>query len=151
MKRLIVLSALASLSLALAASAETAPKAQSPAPAAHAAGTKAHMAAHHQTAAFDAKTVETLSGEVVEVMGATKKDPMVCLQVKTDKETIAVKLGPEAFLGKQSTQIKAHDQVEVTGSRVTVQGKATILASQVKKGSDVLTLRDAKGTPACPA
>ena len=35
------------------------------------------------------------------------------------------------------------DKVEVTGSRITYEGKPTIIAAEVKKGGQVLKLRDA--------
>jgi hypothetical protein len=37
--------------------------------------------------------------------------------------------------------------VEVTGSRVTLEGKPAIVAAKVKKGSEVLKLRDETGRP----
>jgi hypothetical protein len=39
------------------------------------------------------------------------------------------------------------DKVEVTGSRVTYEGQPTIIAGEVKKGAQVLKLRDAAGVP----
>jgi hypothetical protein len=42
--------------------------------------------------------------------------------------------------------IAQEDKVEVTGSRVTYQGKPTIIAEEVK-GRQVLKLRDAAGIP----
>jgi len=40
------------------------------------------------------------------------------------------------------------DKVEVTGSRITYEGQPTIIAGEVKKGEQVLKLRDAAGVPA---
>lgn len=39
-------------------------------------------------------------------------------------------------------------RVEVKGSRVTVEGKPSIIAAELKKGDDVLILRDTGGIPA---
>jgi hypothetical protein len=37
--------------------------------------------------------------------------------------------------------------VEVTGSRVTFRNKSAIIAAEVKKGDEVLRLRDSNGIP----
>lgn len=69
------------------------------------------------------------------------------LMVKTATETISVHLGPSWFLEKQEVQFKPGDQVKVTGSRITFDGKPAIIASEVSKGDRVLKLRDASGVP----
>jgi len=104
---------------------------------------------------YDAATVETLQGEVVEVKRVVPRMPMMAkrfghgihVMLKTDKETIEVHLGPAPFVEKQDVKIVAKDRVEVKGSRVTMDGKAVILAEQVHKGDKVLTLREPDGTP----
>lgn len=40
------------------------------------------------------------------------------------------------------------DKVEVTGSRITFQDKPAIIAAEVKKGDEILKLRDGNGFPA---
>jgi hypothetical protein len=37
--------------------------------------------------------------------------------------------------------------VEVTGSRVTFDGKPALIAAEIKKGNEALTLRDASEYP----
>jgi len=37
--------------------------------------------------------------------------------------------------------------VEVKGSRISIQGQPTIIACEVKKGNNVLKLRDDRGMP----
>ena len=100
---------------------------------------------------YNPKTVETLSGEVVSVEKFTPGRRMsygVHFTLKTDKETIPVHLGPSWFMDKQAMTIAAGDKVEVTGSRITYEGNPTIIAAEVKKGGQVLKLRDAAGVPA---
>jgi hypothetical protein len=70
------------------------------------------------------------------------------LMVKTDKETIAVDLGPGWYIERLDTKIENGDKVEVKGSRVTFAGKPAIIAAEVKKGDNVLTLRDNTDIPA---
>jgi hypothetical protein len=99
---------------------------------------------------YDPKTVETVSGEVVKVDRITPMRGMsagVHLVVKTDKGDVSVHLGPQWYLENQDVKIEPKDKVEVTGSRVTVQGKPALIAAEVKKGGEVLKLRDDAGIP----
>jgi hypothetical protein len=99
---------------------------------------------------YDPKTVETLKGEVTAVELFTPMSGMhsgVHLQLKTAKETINVHLGPSWYIENQDTKIEAQDKIEVKGSRVMIEGKPAIIAAEIKKGSEVLKLRDETGAP----
>ena len=99
---------------------------------------------------FNPQTVETINGEVVSV---DKLMPMkgmnygVHLTLRTDKETISVHLGPAWYIENQDIKIAPGDKIRVKGSRVTFEGKPALIAAEVKKGDEVLTLRDANGFP----
>jgi len=100
---------------------------------------------------YDPKTVETIEGKVLSVEKTTppkNRGYGVHLTLQTNKETISVDLGPAWYLEKQTPQIQMNDTVSVTGSRVTVRGKSAIIAAQIKKGNDILKLRDEDGVPA---
>jgi hypothetical protein len=71
----------------------------------------------------------------------------VHILVKTDKETVDVHLGPGWYIDNQDVKIMAGDKVEVKGSRVIFQDKPAIIAAEVKKGDEVLKLRDESGFP----
>ncbi len=100
---------------------------------------------------YDPKAVETISGEVVKVDRIAPMRGMstgVHLVLKTDKEQeVSVHLGPLWYLENQDVKIEPKDRVEITGSRVTMQGKPAIIAAQVKKGDQTLKLRDEAGVP----
>ncbi|MCK4486663.1 MAG: DNA-binding protein [Desulfobacterales bacterium] len=99
---------------------------------------------------YDPKTVETISGEVVSVEQFTPKTGMcygVHVMVKTDKETVSVHLGPGWYIENQDVKIEPKDRVDVRGSRIDFAGKQAIIASEVKKGDQVLRLRDENGFP----
>ena len=99
---------------------------------------------------YDPKAVETLQGKVLSVEKATRGEGRsygVHLTLQTDKETISVHLGPSWYIEKQTPHIEANDTITVTGSRVTVDGKPAIIAAQVKKGSEILNLREENGVP----
>jgi hypothetical protein len=99
---------------------------------------------------YDPKTVDTVTGEVIKVDRITPMRGMsggVHLVLKTDKGDVSVHLGPQWYLENQDVKIEPKDTVEVTGSRVTVQGQPALIAAEVKKGDQVLKLRDTAGTP----
>lgn len=99
---------------------------------------------------YNPQTVETITGEVVSVDKITPIKGMsygIHILVKTDKETIAVHLGPGWYIENQDVEIAREDKIDVKGSRITFEGKPTLIAAEVKKGDEVLTLRDANGVP----
>jgi hypothetical protein len=100
---------------------------------------------------YDPKNVVTISGEVQSLERITPGKGMsygVHMNVKTDKETISIHLGPGWYLENQDVKIEPKDRVEVKGSRITFNGKPAIIASEVRKGDQVLALRDDAGVPA---
>ena len=97
---------------------------------------------------YDPKTIETVQGKVLSVEKMQQRGHGVHLMLQTDRETISVHLGPSWYIDKQTPKIEANDTITVTGSRVTIDGKQAILAAQVKKGNEVLKLRDDNGVPA---
>jgi len=99
---------------------------------------------------YDPKTVETVSGEVVSVSQITPNKGMgagVHMTLNTGKETISVHLGPSWYLENQDVKVEAKDKVEVKGSKITFGGKPAIIAMEIKKGDEVLKLRDDAGFP----
>jgi hypothetical protein len=99
---------------------------------------------------YSPKTVETISGEVVSIDKITPMKGMsygIHLTVKTNKETISVHLGPGWYIESQDIKIMPNDKVKVKGSRITFEGKPAIIAAEVKKGDQVLKLRDENGFP----
>ena len=103
----------------------------------------------HSPRGYDVKTVETLAGEVVAPdQAGPPQRRVVRFNLKTEKETITVFLGPAWYVEEQKIKFAAGDQVEVKGSRIMLQGQPAILAAWVKKGDQVLKLRDDNGIPA---
>jgi len=99
---------------------------------------------------YNPKTVEIISGEVVKVDKIKPIKGMsygVHVTVKTDRETLSVHVGPGWFIENQDIKIEPKDKVEVTGSRITFEGKPAIIAAEVKKGEETLKLRDENGFP----
>jgi hypothetical protein len=69
------------------------------------------------------------------------------LIVKTDDREMEVMLGPTEFVDKQKFEMKAGDKVEITAVETQFAGKPALLAREVKKGEEVLTLREKNGRP----
>lgn len=100
---------------------------------------------------YNPATVETLSGTIESVDKITPMKGMysgVHLLMKTDKESIAVHLGPGWYIERLDTKLEKGDTIEVKGSRVTFGRRPAIIAAEVKKGDNTLVLRDSAGIPA---
>ena len=100
---------------------------------------------------YNPKTVETLSGEVVSLektafgrRGRSLGVHFTCRPPRDDPGPP----GAQLVSGETRPDLVSGDKVEVTGSRVTYQGQPAIIAAEVKKGGQVLKLRDAAGVPA---
>lgn len=103
------------------------------------------------TRMYNAQTVETVSGQVMSIDRITPMKGMsygVHLTLKADKETISVHLGPSWYIDNQDIKLATNDKIEVKGSRITFEGHPAIVAAEVKKGDEVLVLRDSNGFPA---
>jgi len=96
---------------------------------------------------YDPKTVETVSGEVTQVQQMQGRAGGVHLQVKTPKETLMVILGPASYLEQQKVKIAVGDKLEIKGSRMQHPQMAMLIAAELKKGDQVVKLRDDQGRP----
>jgi DNA/RNA endonuclease YhcR with UshA esterase domain len=102
---------------------------------------------------YDAKTVETIQGRVLSIEKTTlpkRRGYWVDLMLQTGNGTIAVELGPAWFIDKHTPRIEANDTITVTGSRVTLDGRSTIVAADITRGNELLKLRDNNGVAFWP-
>lgn len=100
---------------------------------------------------YDPKTVDNITGQVEKIEKVTYGRGMsygIHLLVKTEKETADVLLGPGWYIENQDVKILPGDKVDIKGSRVTLRGNRAIIAAEIKKGDEVLQLRDENGFPA---
>ena len=67
--------------------------------------------------------------------------------VKTDYGTFDVHFGPSSFLAARHLTLQRGDQIEVTGSRVELDGTDALLAREVRKYSASAMLRNDQGAP----
>jgi len=98
---------------------------------------------------YDPATETTITGKVAAITQHTGKGrgTGTHLMVETSAGTVEVHLGPTSYLAAQNASYAKGDQVTVTGSKVKFGSSEVIIAREVKKGDQVLTLRDAQGIP----
>jgi hypothetical protein len=102
---------------------------------------------------YNPQTVEVLSGTIEKMERRQMRrgtHEMLGFVLKTDKESVMVLLGPSRLIDKLAYKPQVGDQVTVKGSRVTRQSRTMIIAAEVRKGDQVMVLRDASGKPVMP-
>ncbi len=100
---------------------------------------------------YDPATAEIVTGQVVSLEPIASRRGNcqgIGLTLNTGAENIVVHLGPQWYLDKQTVKLAAGDTVEIKGSKAFRRGEDVFIAAEVKKGSEVLKLRDASGVPA---
>ena len=97
---------------------------------------------------YDPSKEVTISGKVDDVQQAQQgRFPGTHLMVKTETETVDVRLGPSYFIENHGFSFAKGDQVEIVGARATVGGVEVVMAREVTKDGKKLTLRDTSGRP----
>ena len=103
---------------------------------------------------YDVKTETTIKGTVDNVELVTGTDGRgrhalggTHLTVNAEKQTVAVHVGPTAYLTEKGITLAKGDTLEILGSRITIDKEAVVIARQIKKGDHTWTLRDASGRP----
>lgn len=105
----------------------------------------------HYSTLYNPATVETVTGEVVsrgKTISGNGRTYCETLTLKTARGSIWVILKPESFRPKRNLILQPRDQVEITGSRLALPGKTALIAARVKKGNDIMVLREPTGRPA---
>ena len=98
---------------------------------------------------YDPKTELTLSGSVdgIQNQGCMDRGMGTHLMLKTQTETVEVCVGPSSFIQQKGFSFAKGDQVEVIGSKVKLGQTEVVIARQITKDNQTLTLRDAQGIP----
>lgn len=99
---------------------------------------------------FDPQKMGTLEGTVVRLHQVPNtKVWLTSLNalVRTSEGDVNVELGPSWFLDNQELHLAVDDKISVSGSRVKPSGVDTMIATDVRRGNDVLHLRGEDGTP----
>ena len=99
---------------------------------------------------YDATKTETIVGQVVSVDPVTSPrggGRGIALKVLTGGGNVVAHLGPQWYFDQQQITFAAGDAVEVTGAKVFRHGEEIFVAGSIKKGSEVIKLRDEQGVP----
>jgi hypothetical protein len=99
---------------------------------------------------YDPATETKLKGAVEELkfVPPTGGKSDAYLVIKSGQDSVQVFLCPKSFLVDMGASFKPADAVEITGSKVKQDGADLILAREIVKGDDTLTLRFKDGKPA---
>jgi hypothetical protein len=99
---------------------------------------------------YDAATEGTVKGVVQEIrlVPPSGGKPVAYLVMKSGTDAVQIFLCPKKFLDDMGIEFKAEEPIEVTGSKVKQDGADLILAREVGKGGETLTLRFKDGKPA---
>ena len=107
------------------------------------------------TVQYDPKTVTTVKGDV-ESLGTLPPTPRGGVTyirnavLKTEEGNVTVYLCPDYFLNQQNITLKAGVRLEVTGSKITMNGQPSVIAKDLKVGEKTVALRDDKGDSLWP-
>lgn len=100
---------------------------------------------------FNKKSVDKWKGTIVRtdsVVPLKGMDPGTALIVKVEGQgNMNVQLGPEWFIKRQQDKFAEGDEIEIVGSKVDVDQKSVIMATQIRMQGRSLTLRNADGVP----
>jgi hypothetical protein len=69
------------------------------------------------------------------------------VMLKTSDATLELALGPSWYQTEKKYQLVKGDQVVAIGAKSQVDGHDVLIVREIKKGSETMTFRDAKGFP----
>ncbi|PEN11092.1 hypothetical protein CRI94_16865 [Longibacter salinarum] len=100
---------------------------------------------------YDPATLDTLHGTIARIdriaSPGRRATTGIHIELDTGAETLPVHLGPAFFVEDPEQPLRVGDEIKVTGSRVTFQGEAALIATQMRHGDRFLQLRTADGRP----
>jgi hypothetical protein len=91
--------------------------------------------------------VQQLSGTAGQTWSCPRGWTGTHLVLKTDTGALAVHVGPSAYLESKNFSIAKGDKLTILGSKVSYQGLDFLIAKEITKGSEVITLRNSAGFP----
>lgn len=87
----------------------------------------------------------TVKGTVEDVKPGPGQGTHVMLN--TSDGTLELALGPTWYQTQKKYELAKGDQIDVIGAKSKVSDRDVLLVREIKKGSDTMTFRDAKGFP----
>jgi hypothetical protein len=98
---------------------------------------------------YDVSTETKMKGIVQELkyLPPSGAKPQARLLMKSGTDDIEIYLCPKSFLDDMGVTFKKGDEIQVTGSKIKLDGAELTLAREVSKGEDKLILRFDNGKP----
>ncbi len=99
---------------------------------------------------YDPATETTVTGTVDEVKhlpSPGRGGGGLHLMLSAPAGPIEVHVGPASFVSSKNFTFAKGDALSVVGSRVKMGGQEVLIAREITKGDQVLTVRDAQGIP----
>jgi hypothetical protein len=99
---------------------------------------------------FNPETITSISGTITEVLKMRPGHQMhtgTHIRLKTEKENIEVHVGPDWYLEKNEIRPRENQKVAITGSRIEMDGRPIIIASEITQDGKKVRLRDNNGIP----
>jgi hypothetical protein len=87
----------------------------------------------------------TINGTVEDLKPGARQGMHVML--KTSDATLELALGPSWYQTEKKYDLAKGDRISVIGAKSTVDGRDVLLVREIRKGSETMTFRDAKGVP----
>ena len=87
----------------------------------------------------------TVKGTVEDVKPGPGQGTHVML--KTSDATLELALGPTWYQTQKKYELAKGDHIDVIGAKSQVSGREVLVVREIKKGSETMTFRDAKGFP----
>lgn len=94
---------------------------------------------------YDVAAEVTINGTVDDIKQGPQRGTHVML--KTADGTMEIALGPTWYQTEKKYSVAKGDQLEVIGAKSQTDGRDVLLAREIKKGTETMTFRDAKGFP----
>ncbi len=108
----------------------------------------AFTAAGQCPARYHRETESTIQGTIGKVLqDSSDRGPHTHVWVETKGGELAVCLGPASFVREFPVSFRVGDPIQVTGSKVSSERIAQVLARELQKGRVTIELRDEKGDP----
>lgn len=97
-------------------------------------------------AAYDAATETSVSGTLARPPARGRMGVYLSVE-ESDGEMVDVRLAPHGYLASRGFSLEEGDELEVTGSRVTLRGSPVLIAREITKQGRTVELRDRAGKP----
>lgn len=98
---------------------------------------------------FNVGSIETLNGVIDKVIRVQTTDAecYVFFILKVKEETLLVNLGPIWYIDENGLLLEEGSSLRLTGSKVRINGRTLIIASEVEEEGGTVKFRDEKGRP----